>query len=83
MFAEFMAEVVRVILKEKIGTEGCNPSPSTTCEETSNFVNGMHWTCGRPAMKTVYHRRDNKSYAMCDVCAYHNINNRDGLLVDG
>lgn len=70
-----------MILKKEIGIEGCNLSPSTTCEDSSNFVNGMHWTCGRPAMKSVYHERDNKSYAMCDMCADHNIRNRGGLEV--
>lgn len=69
------------MIKEKIGVEGCNPSPSTTCEEASILSTNFYVPCGKPTVKSVYHRRDNKSYAMCVVCADHNIRNRGGLEV--
>ena len=70
------------ILKKEIGVLERALASSTTCEDTSNYIRGMHITCGRPAVTTVYHERDRKSYAMCEMCADHNINNRDGQEVE-
>lgn len=70
------------ILKKEIGVDGIALATSGTCEETSDYIRGMHITCGRPAVTTVYHKHDRKSYAMCEMCADHNINNRGGQEVE-
>lgn len=65
----------------QLGSEGKVPSPSTTCEEASSLSHRFYIACGRPATKQVYHRRDNKTYAMCDSCTDHNVTNRGGEYV--
>lgn len=67
----------------KVGIEGENASPSNTCEEASPFGGGAYVPCGAPATKQVYHRKDNKTYAMCAGCADHNVRNRGGVYVGG
>jgi hypothetical protein len=67
------------VIKANIGAKGRVVSPSPTCEETYTMTgDGRFVTCGKPAAKSVYHKRADKSYAMCQACAHHNINNRGG-----
>lgn len=65
-----------------IGVEGRTPSPSATCEEASIFSTTMYIACGRLATKQVYHERDNRTLAMCDGCADHNVRNRRAQYVE-
>lgn len=59
-----------------IGVEGRNPSPSKTCEEASVLSVETYIPCGRQAKHQIFHPRDNRTYAMCEACASHNLNNR-------
>lgn len=34
--------------------------------------------CNKPAETLVYHKRDDRTYRMCEMCADHNIRNRGG-----
>lgn len=50
-----------------------------TCEEASMFAPpGCYLPCGNPAVTRVHHRRDDRTYNMCEMCADHNIKNRGG-----
>lgn len=66
-----------------IGTKGkTRPEPMEgTCEEASIYSTNAYIACGNKSTKAVYHKRDDATYRMCDMCAYHNIHNRGGELV--
>lgn len=49
---------------------------SNTCEEASPFSLNKYLPCGNKAVVVVYSERDNREYAMCAKCAFHNINSR-------
>jgi hypothetical protein len=49
------------------------------CQEASVLSVSKYIPCGKPATKIVWHNKDGRAYAMCDACAYHNINNRGGI----
>ncbi len=59
-----------------IGEHGRNPSSCETCEEASILSITRYIPCGNKATRQVYHPRDNKTYAMCEGCADHNVRNR-------
>lgn len=48
------------------------------CEETSMMSASFYIPCDQPAVRLVFHARDNKTYRMCAMCADHNIRNRGG-----
>jgi len=52
-----------------------------TCQEASPFSSSSYVACGQPATHMVKHRRDRRSYLMCEMCADHNVRNRGGILV--
>jgi hypothetical protein len=48
------------------------------CEEASHLSKQSYIPCNAPAVRVVFHKRDNYAYRMCAPCADHNIRNRGG-----
>ncbi len=51
------------------------PPLGTKCEEASLFSHVVYIACGQPA-EFIVKTRDPRPYAMCAMCAYHNVRNR-------
>lgn len=51
------------------------------CEEASTLSKETYIGCGHDAHFLVWHDRDRRAYTMCLGCAYHNVDNRGGILV--
>lgn len=51
------------------------------CEEASMFSKEKYIPCGSIATFVIYHRKDNRSYFMCTLCAFHNVTNRGGKIL--
>lgn len=49
------------------------------CEEVAFAVGVKTFNCGRPAEVIVFHNGDRRAWAMCLMCADHNIRNRGGI----
>lgn len=50
------------------------------CQEASPASKTTYVPCGRPAVHSVRHNRDGRSYNMCEACTDHNVKNRGGQL---
>lgn len=48
------------------------------CEEASVLSKDHYIPCNKPAVQLVFHERDDRTYRMCEACAWHNIQNRGG-----
>lgn len=57
-----------------------SPPPGSLCEEASPLSHKFYIACGRPA-KFVVKNRDQGPYAMCAMCADHNVRNRGARYV--
>jgi hypothetical protein len=53
---------------------------TATCEETTGMIREEYLRCGKPAV-AIIKSRDVNPYAMCLMCADHNINNRNATLI--
>ena len=59
-------------------------SGSKTCEEADSFIPStavLFVPCGKPAKHSVFLKNDDKTYRMCDSCAFHNVKNRGGVEI--
>jgi hypothetical protein len=52
-----------------------------TCQEASQFSRETYIPCGASATSIIWHNKDRKAYAMCDMCADHNVKNRGGIVL--
>lgn len=50
------------------------------CEEVLNSIGTLLLKCSRETVGVVFHKRDNRDYAMCHCCLSHNVRNRGGEL---
>src|SRR5437868_8375473 len=50
------------------------------CQEASILSRQRYLACNKPA-KAVVANKDSCIYFMCAECAYHNVNNRGGVLI--
>lgn len=58
------------------------PPPGAACQEAdAQLSTKVYVPCGRPAAVVVKHDRDENLYAMCDMCAFHNVKNRGARCV--
>jgi hypothetical protein len=58
------------------------PPTGATCEEASSLSSQYYIPCGRPAEWIVHFpRRGNGPFAMCAMCADHNVLNRNAQYV--
>ena len=50
------------------------------CQEASlhNPIPNVYLPCNQPAVRLVYHSREDRTYRMCEMCADHNLKNRGG-----
>lgn len=56
------------------------PPPGTKCEEASPLSRQYYIPCGQPA-EFMVQTRDPRPYAMCAMCADHNVHNRGARYV--
>jgi len=50
------------------------------CQEASALSGSRYFACGSPAI-AIIDNGDSRPYLMCLPCAYHNLRNRDGIIV--
>lgn len=82
-------DITLLRLDEVIGIAGVQEFAATFpkgwgeiyCVEASVFSTITYIACGLPAVSFVFHRRDNRAYAMCEACACHNRDNRRGEVI--
>lgn len=49
------------------------------CQEDTGMSVVMKIDCGHPAVKIIWHNKDQRAYRMCAGCASHNLANRGGI----
>ncbi len=52
------------------------------CQETTGMIGDHYTRCNRPAVVVVKHLgRNEDPYAMCELCASHNVGNRGAVVL--